>query len=51
MKVNFEKTKIIPFNFSKKYDFLPKIYYEENELEVHYQAKLLGVMINLSDFE
>ena len=45
MKVNFSKTKIIPFNFSKKYDFLPKISYDGNELEVEYKSKLLGVII------
>ena len=48
MKVNIKKTKIIPFNFSKKYDFQPKIYYDGNELDVEYKSKLLGVMIDLT---
>ena len=46
MRVNFEKTFFIPFGFSRKYDFLPRLKYDGNELEVRYERKLLGVMIN-----
>ena len=45
MKVNTKKTKIIPFNFSRKYDFIPKYNIDGQELDVVYEAKLLGVMI------
>ena len=48
MKVNHKKTKIIPFNFSRKYDFLPKLEYDGHLLEVEYTCKLLGVMIDSS---
>ena len=41
MSVNFKKTKVIPFNFSRKYDFFPKIEYDSNLLEVDYKSKLL----------
>ena len=47
MKINFKKTKILPFNFSRKYDFLPQIQFPECEpLEVIYHTKLLGVTIS-----
>ena len=45
MIVNYKKTKVIPFNFSTKYDFMPKLQYAENELQVEYRTKLLGVVI------
>ena len=45
MKINKEKTKIIPFNFSRKYDFIPKYNIDGQELDVVYETKLLGVMI------
>ena len=51
MKINHKKTKIIPFNFSKKYDFLPQLYFPDcDPLKVIYETKLLGVTItsNLS---
>ena len=51
MKINHQKTKIMPFNFSKKYDFLPQLHFPDNDpLEVIYETKLLGVTItsNLS---
>ena len=50
-KINHKKTKIIPFNFSKKFDFLPQLHFPDNDqLEVIYKTKLLGVTItsNLS---
>ena len=51
MKVNNKKTKIMPFNFSKNFEFLPQLYFPgESPLEVIYQTRLLGVTItsNLS---
>ena len=51
MKINFKKTKILPFNFSKKYDFLPQLSFLNCEpLEVIYETRLLGVTLtsNLS---
>ena len=44
MKVNEKKTRIFPINFTRKYDFEPKLAYNSNELEVEYQIKLLGVL-------
>ena len=39
-----KKTKILPFNVSKKYDFLPQLYFPGGEpLEVVYSTRLLGV--------
>ena len=47
MKINFKKTKILPFNVSKKYDFLPQLYFPQNEpLEVIYETRLLGVILS-----
>ena len=51
MKINHKKTKIIPFNFSKKLDFLPQLHFPDcDPLEVIYETKLLGVTLtsNLS---
>ena len=51
MKINHKKTKIIPFNFSKNYDFLPQLHFPNCEaLEVIHETRLLGVTItsNLS---
>ena len=45
MKINTKKTKIIPFNFTRKYDFIPNYNIDGQKLEVVYEAKLLGVMI------
>ena len=46
MVLNSKKTKVIPFNNSKKRDFLPQLSVEpEKYLEVIYQLKLVGVMI------
>ena len=47
MKINYKKTKIIPFNFSKKFDFLPQLHFPNCEpLEVIYETRLLGVTIS-----
>ena len=51
MKINLRKTKVLPFNFSKKYDFLPQIHFPGSApIEVIYETRLLGVIItsNLS---
>ena len=45
MKINVQKTKLIPFNFTKKWDFVPKFSIDGKQLDVVYSAKLLGVMI------
>ena len=46
MKINQIKSAIMPFNFTRKYDFLPKIKLpgSEKPLEVVYEKKLLGVI-------
>ena len=45
MRINEEKTKVVLFNNSKKYDFMPKLYIHENKfLEVVEQFKLLGIV-------
>ena len=46
MKINLKKTKIIPFNVSKKFDFLPQLSFPGTEpLEVIYQTRLLGITL------
>ena len=44
MVLNSKKTKIIPLNFTKKFDFVPNFMLQNEELEVVYSTKLLGVM-------
>ena len=44
MKLNTDKTKIMPFNFSRGKDFEPEIYLDNNQLEIVYKTKLLGVV-------
>ena len=47
MKINYKKTKIIPFNTTKKHDFLPQLNFPGGEpLEVIYDTKLLGVTLS-----
>ena len=47
MKINLKKTKVIPFNLSKKFDFLPQLNFPgDGPLEVIYQTKLLGVTLS-----
>jgi hypothetical protein len=47
MKINMKKTKVMPFNLSKKYDFLPQLGFPgEEPLEVIYTTKLLGVTLS-----
>ena len=46
MKINYKKTKIIPFNTTKKHDFLPQLNFPGGEpLGVIYETKLLGVTL------
>ena len=45
MKINLDKTKIMLFNQSKKYDFKPELSIEGVRLEVVNKMKLLGVVI------
>ena len=46
MKLNFKKTKILSFNLSTKYDFLPRLFFPNTEpLEVIYETRLLGVIL------
>ena len=46
MKINEEKTKVILFNRSRKYDFMPECYINLDEnLQVVEELKLLGVII------
>ena len=50
-QINLKKTKILPSNLSKKYDFLPELSFPHcDPLEVIYKIRLLGVTLksNLS---
>ena len=46
LKINKDKTKVMAFNFSTKYDFMPKLTIGGEQLEVVESTKLLGVMIS-----
>ena len=46
LKINESKTKIMSFNFSLKYDFLPKMEIGDKQLEVVKSTKLLGIIIS-----
>ena len=46
MKLNSDKSKVILFNRSRKYDFLPECHFEDDEtLDVVEEVKLLGVTL------
>ena len=45
MKLNFKKTKVMTFNPCTSIDFMPKMTFEENELELVSQIKLLGITL------
>ena len=45
MKLNFKKSKIIPFNFTRKYDFQPVFSLDGQQLEVVYETQLLGITL------
>ena len=46
MKINVSKSKIFPVNFTRKYDFLPKLQFENEDLEVTYTTKILGLVFS-----
>ena len=47
MKINMKKTKVMSFNMTSKFDFLPQLSFKNEEpLEVIYQTRLLGVTIS-----
>ena len=48
MKLNLSKTKIMPFNFTRKYDFIPNFSFDDAEIKVVYETKLLGVTLTLT---
>ena len=49
MNINSKKTKIIPFNFTKKFNFLPQLNLPgADPLEVIYETKLPGVTLTSS---
>ena len=46
MKINMKKTKVMSFNMTSKFDFLPQLSFKNEEpLEVIYQTRLLGATI------
>ena len=45
MQINHKKSAVIPFNFTRKYDFTPTLTYDSQPLEVIYKTKLLGLMV------
>ena len=47
MKINKEKSNIMLFNSSRKYDFPPEVYFSDGvKLEVLSEVKLVGVVIS-----
>ena len=44
MSINLSKTRIIPFNWTRKHQVFPRLTYDDKEIQVTYKAKLLGVM-------
>lgn len=45
MMINEEKSQVIPFNFTRKFDFTPTLFINQKQLNVVYQTKLLGTII------
>ena len=45
MKINLTKTKVILFNKGRKYDFMPNVSVDGNQLQVVEEICLLGVLI------
>ena len=45
MKINFKKTKIMPFNFTTKYDFHPILTIGGQQKDVVYETQLLGLTL------
>ena len=48
MQLNKTKTKIQPFNCSRKFDFLPELNVDGQNLEVVYSTNILGVIFSSS---
>ena len=46
MKLNSEKSKIMLFNFTKKYQFIPRIYLQDELLEIVNESTILGLVIS-----
>ena len=47
MRINLKKTKILPFNTTKKFDFLTQLNFPGSDpLEVIYETRLLGVTLS-----
>ena len=46
MKINLDKTNVIPFNFTRKYRFEPCFSLEGTNLEVVQETKLLGLTVS-----
>jgi hypothetical protein len=45
MKINYKKTKVMVFNTCKKWDFMPQLEIEGNQLELAEELKILGVVV------
>ena len=45
MKINYKKTKLMIFNPSRTKDLCPKFSFNDNELEIVEQTKLLGLIV------
>ena len=45
MKINYKKTKLMVFNPAKTMDFSPRFTFNENQLEIVEETKLLGLVI------
>lgn len=46
MKINYEKTKLMVFNPGWSRDFMPRFNFNDKEIEVVEESKLLGVMLS-----
>ena len=46
LKLNEKKTKIMSFNFTRNYDFEPKLEACDKQLDVVYSHKLLGMILS-----
>ena len=45
MIINTRKSVVMPFNFSRNYDFLPSLTYDSRPLDVVYKTCLLGLIL------
>ena len=45
MKLNLDKTKIIPFNFTRNFQFEPELSLDGTNLDVVHETKLLGLIV------